>query len=58
MVAAMPIHGCYAQYVCLPQRKLVPVPEGLNAGEAVAVVLSPRIRCCIDRRRHGLDSAC
>jgi NADPH2:quinone reductase len=39
-VAAMPIHGCYAQYVCLPQRKLVPVPEGLDAAEAVAVVLN------------------
>jgi NADPH2:quinone reductase len=39
-VAAMPIHGCYAQYVCVPQRKLVPVPAGLDAGEAVAVVLN------------------
>jgi NADPH2:quinone reductase len=39
-IAAMPIHGCYAQYVCVPQRKLVPVPEGLDAAEAVAVVLN------------------
>src|SRR5512135_1774491 len=39
-VAAMPIHGCYAQYVCVPQRKLVPVPAGLDAAEAVAVVLN------------------
>ena len=39
-VAAMPIHGCYAQYVRVPQRKLVPVPPGLDAGEAVAVVLN------------------
>jgi NADPH2:quinone reductase len=39
-VAAMPIHGCYAQYVCLPQRKLVAVPEGLDAAEAVSVVLN------------------
>jgi NADPH:quinone reductase-like Zn-dependent oxidoreductase len=39
-VAAMPIHGCYAQYVCVPQRKLVPVPVGLDAAEAVAVVLN------------------
>ena len=30
-VAAMPIHGCYAQYICVPQRKLVPVPGGLDA---------------------------
>lgn len=39
-VAAMPIHGCYAQYVCVPQRKLVPVPGGLDPAEAVAVVLN------------------
>src|SRR4051794_35731379 len=31
-VAAMPIHGCYAQYVCVPQRKLVPVPCGTGPG--------------------------
>src|SRR5215471_12577697 len=29
-VAAMPIHGCYAQYVCLPRNKLVAVPVGLD----------------------------
>jgi len=39
-VAAMPIHGCYAQYVCVLQRKLVPVPAGLDPAEAVAVVLN------------------
>lgn len=39
-VAAMPIHGCYAQYVCVRQSKLVPVPAGLDAAEAVAVVLN------------------
>jgi len=39
-VAAMPIHGCYAQYVCLPQRKLFHVPTGLDPAEAVAVVLN------------------
>ena len=39
-VAAMPISGCYAQYVCLPQRKLIPVPAGLDPAEAVAVVLN------------------
>ena len=36
-VAAMPIHGCYAQYLCVPQRKLVPVPAGLDPAEAVAL---------------------
>ena len=39
-VAAMPIHGCYAQYVCVPPRKLVPVPAGLDTAEAVAVELN------------------
>jgi NADPH2:quinone reductase len=40
IVAAMPIHGCYAQYLCVRPRKLVPVPVGLDAAEAVAVVLN------------------
>jgi NADPH2:quinone reductase len=39
-IAAMPIHGCYTQYVCVSSRKLVPVPGGLDAAEAVAVVLN------------------
>jgi NADPH:quinone reductase-like Zn-dependent oxidoreductase len=39
-VAAMPISGCYAQYVCLPQRKIIPVPAGLDPAVAVAVVLN------------------
>lgn len=39
-VAAMPIHGCYAQYVCVRQGEVVPVPKGLDAAEAVAVVLN------------------
>jgi len=40
IVAAMPIHGAYAEYVCLPAGKLVPVPAGLDAAEAVSVVLN------------------
>jgi NADPH2:quinone reductase len=39
-VAAMPISGCYAQYLCLPHRKFVPVPGGLDPAEAVALVLN------------------
>jgi len=39
-IVIMPIHGCYAQYVCVPQRKLVPVPAGLDAAETLAVVLN------------------
>ena len=40
MVAAMPISGAYAEYVCLPQRELVPVPPGLDAAEAVSLILN------------------
>ncbi len=40
IVAALPIHGAYAEFVCLPQRELVPVPSGLDAGEAVSLVLN------------------
>jgi NADPH:quinone reductase len=40
IVAAMPIHGAYAEFVCLPQRELVPAPAGLDAGEAVSLVLN------------------
>jgi NADPH2:quinone reductase len=40
IVAAMPISGAYAEFVCLPQRELVPVPSGLDAAEAVSVILN------------------
>jgi NADPH2:quinone reductase len=36
----MPIHGAYAEFVCLPQRELIPVPSGLAAAEAVSLVLN------------------
>jgi NADPH2:quinone reductase len=39
-VAALPIHGAYAEFVCLPQRELIPVPSGLDAAEAVSLVLN------------------
>src|SRR5215475_9945778 len=45
-VAAMPISGCYAQYVCLAQRKFIPIPSpipmsaSLDPAEAVSVVLN------------------
>jgi NADPH:quinone reductase len=39
-VAAMPIHGAYAEFVCLPQRECIPVPPGLDAAEAVSLVLN------------------
>ena len=40
VVAAMPIHGAYAEFICLPQHELVPVPAGLDAAEAVALILN------------------
>jgi NADPH2:quinone reductase len=39
-VAAMPISGCYAQYLCVPEHKLIPVPADLDPAEAVALVLN------------------
>ena len=40
IVAAMPIHGAYTEFICLPQSELVPVPSGLDAAEAVSLVLN------------------
>ena len=40
VVAALPITGAYAEYVCLPHREFVPVPAGLDAAEAVSLVLN------------------
>jgi len=40
IVAALPIHGAYAEFVCLPQHDLVPVPSGLDAADAVSLVLN------------------
>src|SRR5262245_39116137 len=40
LVAAMPIHGAYAEFVCLPQGELVPVPTGLDPARAVSVILN------------------
>lgn len=40
VVAAMPIHGAYAQYVCLSEHALVPVPPELDPAQAVSVILN------------------
>ena len=40
IVAALPIAGAYAESVCLPERDLVPVPPGLDAAEAVSLILN------------------
>jgi len=39
-VVAMPIHGAYAEYVCLPEHELVPLPPELDPAEAVSLVLN------------------
>ena len=40
MVAALPIFGAYAEFVCLPQGACVPVPAGLDPAEAVSLILN------------------
>lgn len=40
MVAAMPIVGGYAEYLCLPATELVPVPPQLDPAEAVCLILN------------------
>lgn len=40
IVAALPIHGAYSEFVCLPPRDLVPVPIDLDAAESVSLVLN------------------
>ena len=39
-VAALPIHGAYSEFICLPLGELVPVPAELDAAEAVSLVLN------------------
>lgn len=40
IVAAMPISGAYAEFVCLSESELIPVPSGLDAAEAVSLILN------------------
>lgn len=40
IVAALPITGAYAEFICLPQCELVPVPSGVDAAEAVSLILN------------------
>lgn len=40
IVAALPIHGAYAEYVSLREPELVPVPPGLDPAEAVSLILN------------------
>src|SRR5215212_9189664 len=40
MVAALPVRGANAEFICLPQEELVPVPAGLEPAEALVVVFN------------------
>jgi NADPH2:quinone reductase len=40
MVAALPVTGGYAQFICRPREELVPVPAGLDPAEAVCLVMN------------------
>src|SRR5215204_7093510 len=40
MVAALPVWGANAEYICLPQEELVPVPGGVDPAEALVVVFN------------------
>ena len=40
IVAALPISGAYAEFVCLPQDELVRVPSRLDPAEAVSLILN------------------
>ena len=40
MVAALPIVGGYADYICLPEKELVPVPTEVDPAAAVSLVLN------------------
>lgn len=39
-VAALPIHGGYAQHICLTPDKLTRVPDGVDPAEAVSIMLN------------------
>lgn len=39
-VADLTVTGSYTEYICLPESSLTPVPEGIDDGEAVSMVLS------------------
>ncbi len=39
-VADLTVIGAYSEYLCLPESRLTPVPEGLDPAEAVSLVLS------------------
>ena len=39
-VADLTVIGAYSEYICLPESRLVPVPDGLDPADAVSLILS------------------
>jgi NADPH:quinone reductase-like Zn-dependent oxidoreductase len=39
-VADLTVIGAYSEYICLPEDRLTPVPDGLDSAEAVSLILS------------------
>ncbi|MEM7029122.1 MAG: medium chain dehydrogenase/reductase family protein [Chloroflexota bacterium] len=39
-VAELTVIGAYAEYICLPEDRLIPVPDALDPAEAVSMILS------------------
>jgi NADPH:quinone reductase-like Zn-dependent oxidoreductase len=40
VAAMLPKFGGYAEFICAPENLLVPVPDGLDSGEAVSLILN------------------
>lgn len=72
IVAALPVCGGYAEFICLPQEELIPVPAGLDPAESVSLPLNyvtayqmmhrsarvaPRQRVLIDGAAGGVGTA-
>lgn len=55
-VAALPILGGYAEYLCLPSDHLVPVPYGLDPTEAVSLILNYTTAYQMLHRSAHIDS--
>ena len=39
-VADLTVTGAYSEYICLPESRLIPVPDNLDPAEAVSLILS------------------
>ena len=53
MVAALPVTGGYAEFICLPQEELVLVPAGLDPAEALVMVFNYATAYQMMRRTAG-----